>query len=195
MAVWTWYSLCSEPGTSAKSMFHPDDQFSRECRKSQDVQRTRILNAQLDTGMVAWTEMDCNWRCQIRQYNTLFLASIMASATPAEMSMSMEVDGETSITRPSRPQSYSQGMRASSLPAFSRQYTVGYVYSPEMMIHYSPHGHPEDPNRITSIYEAIAAAGLVPEMKQLPIRPVKREESLLVHSEDHWDKVKDIQRE
>ena len=128
---------------------------------------------------------------QIGQYNTLFLASIMA----ASAEMSMNVDGESSMTRPSQHRNYSQGIRASSLPAYPSQYTVGYVYSPEMMIHFSPHGHPEDPERITRIYEAIAAAGLISGMKQLPIRPVKREESLLVHSEDHWHKVRDIQRE
>ena len=126
----------------------------------------------------------------LTRVSTLSFASIMASAE-----MSMKVDGETSITRPSQHRSHSQGIRASSLPAFPSQYTVGYVYSPEMMIHFSPHGHPEDPERITIIYEAIAAAGLISEMKQLPIRPVKKEESLLVHSEDHWDKVRDIQRE
>jgi histone deacetylase 6 len=83
--------------------------------------------------------------------------------------------------------------RASSLPLHLSELTVGYVYSSEMMQHYSPQGHPEQPERISRIMQAIKAAHYHGKMKRLPIRPVKRDEALLVHSEDHWDKVQAIQ--
>ena len=85
--------------------------------------------------------------------------------------------------------------RASSVPLRRDNYTVGYVFSSEMTSHFSPHGHPEDPERIKRIYSALIAARHTEKMKRLPIRPVRKEEALLVHSEDHWDKVAAIQSE
>ncbi|KAG6903029.1 hypothetical protein C0995_007462 [Termitomyces sp. Mi166 len=82
--------------------------------------------------------------------------------------------------------------RASSVPLHPLGYTVGFVYSAEMMSHFSPTGHPETPHRISSIYNALTANHHISKMKWIPIRPVKREEALLVHSEDHWDKVQAI---
>jgi histone deacetylase 6 len=85
--------------------------------------------------------------------------------------------------------------RASSVPLHLSELTVGYVYSTEMMQHFStsPQGHPEQPARIVRIMQAIRAAHYHDKMKRLPIRPVRRDEALLVHSEDHWDKVQAIQ--
>lgn len=85
------------------------------------------------------------------------------------------------------------GPRATSVPINPPDYTVGFVYSTEMTSHFSPHGHPEDPNRITRIWQAIVGKRYTQKMKWLPIRPVRKEEALLVHSEDHWDKVQAIQ--
>ncbi|KAH7927131.1 Arginase/deacetylase [Leucogyrophana mollusca] len=103
----------------------------------------------------------------------------------------MDVDNEDtqeshapSIHRPSSPV-----QRASSVPFNSPSYRVGYVYSSDMMLHSSSHGHPEQPDRITRIRNTIRDRGLLSKMKQLPIRPVKKQEALLVHSEEHWDKV------
>jgi histone deacetylase 6 len=83
--------------------------------------------------------------------------------------------------------------RASSVPLHPSHYTVGYVFSSEMTSHFSPHGHPEDPERIKRIHSALISARHTEKMKRLPIRPVRKEEALLVHSEDHWDKVAAIQ--
>ncbi|KAG5353769.1 hypothetical protein C0989_002552 [Termitomyces sp. Mn162] len=82
--------------------------------------------------------------------------------------------------------------RASSVPLHPSGYTVGFVYSTEMMSHFSPTGHPETPHRISSIYNALTVNHHIVKMKWIPIRPVKKEEALLVHSEDHWDKVQAI---
>lgn len=84
--------------------------------------------------------------------------------------------------------------RAASVPLHPSALTVGYVYAAEMTAHFDPAGHPESPERIVSIYHALVMAHCTPKMKWLPIRPVRREEALLVHSEDHWDKVLAIQR-
>jgi histone deacetylase 6 len=80
-----------------------------------------------------------------------------------------------------------------SMQIYPSKFTVGYVYSTEMMQHYSPWGHPEKPERISRIMQIIKEAHYHDKMKRLPIRPVQREEALLVHSEDHWDKVQAIQ--
>ena len=98
---------------------------------------------------------------------------------------SMDVDIFPSRVAPhisSRP-------RATSLPANPPDYTVGYIYSSEMMSHFSPHGHPEEPARILAIWQTLRDDQLFEKMKWLPIREVRKEEVLLVHSEDHWDKV------
>ncbi|KAH7913895.1 histone deacetylase clr3 [Hygrophoropsis aurantiaca] len=62
-----------------------------------------------------------------------------------------------------------------------------------MMLHVSRHGHPEQPGRISAIRNIIRDRGLLSKMKQIPIREVKKQEALLVHSEEHWDKVLAIQ--
>jgi histone deacetylase 6 len=64
-----------------------------------------------------------------------------------------------------------------------------------MTQHFSLHGHPEAPARISRIWEAIVSAHYHLKMKCLPIRPVHKDEALLVHTEDHWDKVQTIQCE
>ena len=64
-----------------------------------------------------------------------------------------------------------------------------------MMSHFSPHGHPEQPLRIQKIWRTIVQDQLDRRMKWIPIREVVKDEVLLVHSEDHWDKVIAIQRE
>jgi histone deacetylase 6 len=112
----------------------------------------------------------------------------------ASAEISMDIEEDVPVSVPIR-QRCTSDMRASSLPIKPEEYTVGYVYSLEMMIHYSRHGHPEQPERISRIHDALGEAKCLSKMKRLPIRPVRREESLLVHSEDHWDKVRDIQSE
>lgn len=101
----------------------------------------------------------------------------------------------TSVGTEAKSTRLPQAPRASSVPANPSNFTVGYVYSTEMTSHFSPHGHPEDPDRITRIWQIIVGRRYTEKMKWLPIRPVRREEALLVHSEDHWNKVQAIQRE
>ncbi|KDR75830.1 hypothetical protein GALMADRAFT_97752 [Galerina marginata CBS 339.88] len=83
--------------------------------------------------------------------------------------------------------------RASSVPLNHPNYTVGYVYSSEMMSHFSPHGHPEQPARIQRIWLTLVDDQLTKRMKWIPIREVRRDEALLVHGEDHWNKVVSLQ--
>lgn len=75
-------------------------------------------------------------------------------------------------------------------------YTVGYVYSSEMTTHLKlgDDPHPEQPQRIVRIWKMLVEHQYTKRMLWLPIRPVNREEALLVHTEDHWDKVQAIQR-
>jgi len=85
--------------------------------------------------------------------------------------------------------------RATSVPWKDPNFSVGYVYSAEMMNHFSPHGHPEQPLRIQSIWVMLTRDELTKKMKWMPIREVRKDEALLVHSEDHWNKVMALQRE
>lgn len=104
---------------------------------------------------------------------------------------------------PSRP-SLPDGMqvvarRASSLPLHAPAYSVGCVYSVEMILHFKMNGpddhHPEQPARIQRIQNTLVQNGLFDKMKHIPIRQVKKHEAMLVHSEDHWDKVIQFQCE
>ncbi|KAF4621405.1 hypothetical protein D9613_000736 [Agrocybe pediades] len=112
----------------------------------------------------------------------------------------MDVDGGRPL--PTKPQKVAQiaadrplsrRPRAQSIPLNPDNYAVGYVYSSEMMSHFSPHGHPEQPARIQEIWLTLARDKLTEQMKWIPIREVRKEEALLVHSEDHWNKVVAIQ--
>ena len=72
---------------------------------------------------------------------------------------------------------------------------VGYVFSPEMLGHSKPEGHEEQPARITRIFEALQKSGCIELMIRLKIRPALKEEVILVHSEDHWNKIMAFQCE
>lgn len=101
----------------------------------------------------------------------------------------VQVRTQRSPSPPPRPRAQSEPFQV------PHQFAVGYVYSMDMLVHASVHGHPEQPDRISRIYHAIRGANLIPKMKQIPIRPVYRNEALLVHTEEHWDKVLAIQCE
>ncbi|KAF9462480.1 histone deacetylase clr3 [Collybia nuda] len=111
-------------------------------------------------------------------------------------SMEMNVDPQQATSSMSARPLPPTVLRASSVPLQGSQtsgFTVGYVYSSEMTSHFSPQGHPEQPERISRIYQALVGTRCTKKMEWLPIRPVRKEEALLVHSEDHWDKVQAIQ--
>lgn len=67
------------------------------------------------------------------------------------------------------------------------------MFSTEMTSHFSSRDHPEQPERISRILQTIVTHHYIDKMKWLPIRPARKEEVLLIHSEDHWDKVQAIQ--
>jgi hypothetical protein len=77
-------------------------------------------------------------------------------------------------------------------------YYVGYVYDAAMMAHTDlsveedasdDERHPEQPGRLSSIYDTLRNAKCLSKMKRLGIRRALQHEILLVHSEDLWDKV------
>ncbi|OCB84319.1 histone deacetylase clr3 [Sanghuangporus baumii] len=92
--------------------------------------------------------------------------------------------------------------RASSVPLdkeVARRPRYGYVFDARMMNHAplsaSNNGdHPEQPARISGIYQRLREAGLLSRMRLIPIRMARKSEVLLVHSEDHWEKVQMIAR-
>ncbi|KAI0296561.1 histone deacetylase clr3 [Multifurca ochricompacta] len=82
-------------------------------------------------------------------------------------------------------------LRASSVPLVPPTYTVGYVYEAAMMSHSPDEGdeHPEQPQRIVAVHNALLKHGCLGAMKRLPFRRAQREAVLLVHTEQHWRMV------
>ncbi|KAF9450410.1 histone deacetylase complex protein [Macrolepiota fuliginosa MF-IS2] len=106
----------------------------------------------------------------------------------------MEVDEEkkASSSKPTVVRARALSVPYNTAPP---NYTVGYVYSSEMTTHLKLGNdpHPEQPQRIVQIWKTLISHQYNQRMLWLPIRQVSREEALLVHTEDHWDKVQAIQ--
>jgi histone deacetylase 6 len=62
-----------------------------------------------------------------------------------------------------------------------------------MMGHLPLSEHPEMPQRIARILAILMENEVLQNMRKLPIRSVKQNEILLVHSPKHWEKVEAIQ--
>ncbi|KAF8210352.1 hypothetical protein K438DRAFT_1959631 [Mycena galopus ATCC 62051] len=85
--------------------------------------------------------------------------------------------------------------RASSVPLHPSDVTVGLVYDTKMTLHcsMSPEGHPEAPERIVRIWKALVANHYPSKAKMIPTRQVLKQEALLVHRADLWDKLEAMQ--
>lgn len=124
--------------------------------------------------------------------------------TVSQAANSRSVSGAPQIARstgtsPVSPSSVSPFRRPAS-PA--KMVRTGYIYDPLMMLHchdgyqptadnvvHSVDGHPEEPMRIKRIFSRLAESGLIKRMKKLDFSQVTLEQVLLVHTEDHWNKV------
>ena len=109
------------------------------------------------------------------------------------------VSSSSTSTNTSRP-------RASSDPVnkANEMHRFGYVYDIRMMAHHpvavsgneaDDLSHPEEPRRIAMIFAKLSTNGCIKRMRQIRIRHVRMAEALLVHSENHWEKVMQICRE
>lgn len=79
--------------------------------------------------------------------------------------------------------------QASDVPVGWQRLDVGYAYSVDMNAHQNEGGHDECPARISTINAFFRDNRLLTKMKIIPVRHAVREEVLLVHSEDLWEKV------
>ena len=71
---------------------------------------------------------------------------------------------------------------------------VGYCYDPRMRGHkHISYDHPEQPARITSIFETLEDSGCTSRMIVLPAREVSEDEVALVHSKRVWERVNEIE--
>ena len=71
---------------------------------------------------------------------------------------------------------------------------VGYCYDPRMREHkHLGYDHPEQPARITSIFETLENSGCTSRMIVLPAREVSEDEVTLVHSRRVWERVNEIE--
>ena len=79
---------------------------------------------------------------------------------------------------------------------------TGYVYDTRMLDHWptiqpdeNEYPHPEQPARISKIYFALRTAMCFKKMRKISTRFLEKHEAMLIHSEDHWDKVEAIASE
>ena len=114
-----------------------------------------------------------------------------AQATNSQ-AMSDQVSTRTANVPPPNPLK----PRAASVPFElpSANTSVGYAYDTQMLLHTSSTEHPECPARIKQIHRTLREQGLIKMMRLIPVRMVRKTEVLLVHSEDHWEKVEAISR-
>ena len=83
-------------------------------------------------------------------------------------------------------------MISPAAPGIARM-VCGYVYDPQMMIHSSVvHPHPEQPLRISEIYQVLVMEGCISRMGEITGRQATQEEVLLVHAKLIWDKVEQL---
>ena len=84
------------------------------------------------------------------------------------------------------------------VPLQQQEFRTGLVYSSKMMLHADPKFidadddegiHPEQPERISRIFDALKRGGCVARMKRFPIRNVTKEEVMLVHHQGMWDGI------
>ena len=110
--------------------------------------------------------------------------------------------GPSTVNVTANPPYRAEVVRASSVPLnreAARRPRYGYVFDARMMSHKplssgNNGDHPEQPERIMSIYQKLREAQLLERMRVIPIRLARKSEVLLVHSEDHWEKVQGIAR-
>lgn len=125
---------------------------------------------------------------------------------PGEMTINdqiMDIDDadalpEQPVAGPSQLPTVELFERSLSMPADLNSIgktRFGYVYDVRMLLHSPLEYHPEAPARIIGIHDKLREAGCLNRMKMIPIRKVTKLEALLVHSEDHWDKVQMIARQ
>lgn len=70
---------------------------------------------------------------------------------------------------------------------------VGYCYDPRMGGHnHLSYDHPEQPARISRIFEALENSGCTSRMIALPVREVSEDEVTTVHSRKVWERVNEI---
>lgn len=92
-------------------------------------------------------------------------------------------------------------VRSSSVPLDKSPLTTkkcGYVYDLRMLLHaplQASDDHPEAPARIQGIAYKLKEGGLLNRMKLINARKVTEMEALLVHSEDHLQKINLIECE
>ena len=66
---------------------------------------------------------------------------------------------------------------------------VGVVRGKIFLEHDTGYGHPECPERLVSIYGMLDQTGISKEVKEVELRKATKEEILLIHSEDHYERI------
>lgn len=64
-----------------------------------------------------------------------------------------------------------------------------YLSHPSSLLHDMGEGHPERPDRVTAVYDALAAAGLMDRLRQIEAPAATDDQILRVHSEAHLQRL------
>lgn len=81
-----------------------------------------------------------------------------------------------------------------SPPAYYYPPTTGVVYSTKVNDHFNLfEDHYECPDRILRTWTLITQDGVDKRLKMLPIRPVHKKEAMLVHSEEQWNTIQEME--
>lgn len=71
---------------------------------------------------------------------------------------------------------------------------VGYCYDPRMKEHeHLDYDHPEQPARISRIFETLENSGCTSRMILLPVREVSEDEVAMVHTRKVWERVNELE--
>ncbi|THH28655.1 hypothetical protein EUX98_g5539 [Antrodiella citrinella] len=117
------------------------------------------------------------------------MSAQMAGPSGTSTSSAMDVDIVQSSISITRTEHLNLNAVGDSKKIIPKATGIGYVYDERMMLHSHRTEHTEAPERISRIYHMLLANGYIGKMEKLPIRPVERDEVLLVHSETLWEKV------
>lgn len=111
----------------------------------------------------------------------------------------LQVNGEPLVVATAELHVQDEGNGSDSYLSEYEPQRTGYVYDTRMLDHWptiepeeDDEPHPEQPARISMIYSALRTAMCFKKMRKISTRLLERHEAMLIHSEDHWDKVEAI---
>jgi hypothetical protein len=122
-------------------------------------------------------------------------AAAAPSASTASQQSSARVQSDAPLTRSSTSSLTPEPPLALTLALAPNLSRTALLYDDRMLLHREIYNdHPERPERIGDTYAKLEQRGFLKRLRRLPTREVTREEVLLVHSLDPWERVQELYR-